>query len=177
MTIEAFAEHLGVAVRTVAKWEAQGPKIVPTPGIQEVLDAALERATPAQQSRFQMLLDESSAPDERANHVNRREFINDVLAAVALGMLHPDRLAAALGAPVAVDKRLLEDLGAMAHEYGRMYWCMSPAALWPTVYGHATITRCIHDSAPAASRREAAALGKPVSRSARPARPSASEAA
>jgi hypothetical protein len=31
MTIEAFAEHLGVAVRTVAKWEAQGPRIVPPP--------------------------------------------------------------------------------------------------------------------------------------------------
>ena len=103
LTLEAFAEHLGVAVRTVAKWEAQGPKIVPTPGLQEVLDAALERATPAQQSRFQMLLEESSAPEERANPVNRREFINDVLAVVALGMLHPDRLAAALGAPVAVD--------------------------------------------------------------------------
>ena len=68
MTIEAFAEHLGVAVRTVAKWEAQGPKIVPTAGIQEVLDTALERATPAQQSRFQLLLQESSVPDERVNH-------------------------------------------------------------------------------------------------------------
>jgi hypothetical protein len=122
------------------------------------LDAALERATPAQQSRFQILLEESSAPGERVNSVNRREFINDVLAVVTLGMLHPDRLAAALGAPVAVDKRLLEDLGAMAHEYGRMYWCMSPAALWPMVYGHATVTRCIHDGAPAAIRREAAAL-------------------
>jgi hypothetical protein len=32
------------------------------------LDAALERATPAQQSRFQMLLDESLVPDERVNH-------------------------------------------------------------------------------------------------------------
>jgi hypothetical protein len=89
MTIEAFAEHLGVAVRTVAKWEAQGPKIVPTPAIQEVLDAALERTTPAQQSRFQMLLEESSVPDEGVNRVNRREFVNDVLAVVALGMLHP----------------------------------------------------------------------------------------
>ena len=68
MTIEAFAEHLGVAVRTVAKWEAQGPKIVPTAGIQEVLDTVLERATPAQQSRFQLLLEESSVPDERVNH-------------------------------------------------------------------------------------------------------------
>ena len=158
MTIEAFAEHLGVAVRTVAKWEAQGPKIVPTPGIQDVLDAALERATPPQQSRFEMLLEESSAPGERVNRLDRREFINDVLAVVTLGMLHPDRLAAALGAPVAADKRLLEDLGAMADEYGRMYWCMRPAALWPTVYGHATLTRCIHDGAPAAIRREAAAL-------------------
>ncbi|HYR64284.1 MAG TPA: hypothetical protein VET24_16845 [Actinomycetota bacterium] len=42
MTIEAFAEHLGVAGR-IAKWEAQGQKIVPTPGIQKVLDASLER--------------------------------------------------------------------------------------------------------------------------------------
>ena len=68
MTIESFAEHLGVAVRTVAKWEAQGPKIVPTAGIQEVLDTALERASPAQQSRFQMLLQESPVPDERVSH-------------------------------------------------------------------------------------------------------------
>jgi hypothetical protein len=68
MTIEAFAEHLGVAVRTVAKWEAQGPKIVPTAGIQEVLDTALERATASQQSRFQMLLDERPVPDERVDH-------------------------------------------------------------------------------------------------------------
>src|SRR5260370_8161574 len=79
MTIEAFAEHLGVAVRTVAKWEAQGPKIVPTPGVQEVLDAALERATPAQQSRFQLLLEESSAPDARANPLNRPHFRTHLL--------------------------------------------------------------------------------------------------
>ena len=104
------------------------------------------------------MLEENSAPDERANLVNRREFINDVLAVVTLGMLHPDRLPADLGAPVAVDKRLLEDLGAMTHQYGRMYWCISPASLWPTMYGHVTMTRYIHDSAPAASRREAAAL-------------------
>ncbi len=122
------------------------------------MDTALERADAAQQSRFQMLLEESSASDERVNRVNRREFINDMLAVVTLGMLHPDRLPADLGAPVAVDKRLLEDLGAMAHEYGRMYWCISPASLWPTMYGHVTMTSYIHDSASAASRREAAAL-------------------
>ena len=51
MTIEVFAEHLGVGVRTVAKWEARGLKIVPVPTMQEALDTALERAAPAQRAR------------------------------------------------------------------------------------------------------------------------------
>jgi len=55
MTIEGFAEHLGVAARTVAKWEARGGMIVPVPTIQDLLDSALERATPTQQSRFEIL--------------------------------------------------------------------------------------------------------------------------
>ncbi len=62
MTIERFAEYLGVAVRTVSKWEAQGSKIVPVPTMQEVLDTALERATPPQQSRFELLLGGGQAP-------------------------------------------------------------------------------------------------------------------
>ena len=75
MTIETFGEHLGVGVRTVAKWEAQAAGITPVPAIQEVLDAALERATPAQQARFQLLLGGGPAvgvgsggrPDERGS--------------------------------------------------------------------------------------------------------------
>ncbi len=55
MTIEAFAEHLGAAVRTVARWEAEGSKTVPLPTMQEALDTVLERATPTQQSRFEIL--------------------------------------------------------------------------------------------------------------------------
>ena len=84
MTFEAIAEHLGVAVRTVAKWEAQGPKIVPSPGIQDVLDAALERATPAQQSRFQMLLEETSAPDERVKQALERPASVDLVTVARL---------------------------------------------------------------------------------------------
>lgn len=84
MTIEAFAEHLGVAVRTVAKWEARGAKIVPTAGIQEVLDTALERATPAQQSRFRMLLEESSVPDERVNHAMEHAASLDLVTVARL---------------------------------------------------------------------------------------------
>jgi DNA-binding transcriptional regulator YiaG len=43
MTNESFAEHLGVAARTVANWR-KDPAITPIPAVQETLDAALERA-------------------------------------------------------------------------------------------------------------------------------------
>src|SRR5438270_11779468 len=55
MTIEAFAGHLGVAVRTVAKWEARGAEILPLPTMQEALDTVLQQATPEQQARFNVL--------------------------------------------------------------------------------------------------------------------------
>lgn len=42
MSHEAFAEHLGVAVRTVAAWHGD-PSITPRHDIQEALDTAYER--------------------------------------------------------------------------------------------------------------------------------------
>ena len=46
MSNEAFAEHLGIAVRTVAGWH-QKPGLRPRPEMQQVLDAALARAPAA----------------------------------------------------------------------------------------------------------------------------------
>ncbi len=43
MTNEEFAEHLQVAVRTVAYWRSD-PGMVPRQGMQQILDVALERA-------------------------------------------------------------------------------------------------------------------------------------
>jgi hypothetical protein len=43
MTNEAFAGHLGVAVRTVAYWRVR-PDVVPRPVMQEILDTALAHA-------------------------------------------------------------------------------------------------------------------------------------
>jgi DNA-binding transcriptional regulator YiaG len=40
LTNEAFADHLGVAARTVAKWRER-PDMVPSPQLQEALDTAL----------------------------------------------------------------------------------------------------------------------------------------
>jgi hypothetical protein len=63
MSNEAFASHLGAGVRTVANWEAS-PDMVLSPGMQEVLDAALKDADEGVQRRFGMLLtaQEGSAP-------------------------------------------------------------------------------------------------------------------
>jgi transcriptional regulator with XRE-family HTH domain len=44
MTIRDFADHLGVAERTVAKWEAGGLAMVPVPVMQAALDTVLTRA-------------------------------------------------------------------------------------------------------------------------------------
>src|ERR1022692_667214 len=54
MTNERFADHLGVAVRSVANWRKR-PDMVPQPQIQEVLDAALERATDRVKAQFSLL--------------------------------------------------------------------------------------------------------------------------
>ncbi len=57
MTNEAFAGHLGVAVRTVASWRTQ-PDIVPRPVMQEILDAALAQAPEAARAQFGLILAE-----------------------------------------------------------------------------------------------------------------------
>ncbi|MFD8919428.1 NUDIX hydrolase [Streptomyces sp. NPDC059569] len=54
MTNEAFAAHLGVAVRTVAKWHA-APDAVPRSDMQQILDVAYERAEARVQRRFSLL--------------------------------------------------------------------------------------------------------------------------
>jgi hypothetical protein len=51
---EAFAEHLGIGVRTVASWH-QKPTLHPRPEMQQVLDAALERASQPIKARFAAL--------------------------------------------------------------------------------------------------------------------------
>jgi 8-oxo-dGTP diphosphatase len=54
MTNDGFADHLGVAVRTVAGWHSS-PDIVPRAEIQSALDTAYERASASVQRRFSLL--------------------------------------------------------------------------------------------------------------------------
>lgn len=57
LTNEGFAEKLGAATRTVAKW-AQNPDAELTPDLQLALDTMLENAGERAQSRFALLLGE-----------------------------------------------------------------------------------------------------------------------
>ncbi|MEU8569144.1 hypothetical protein AB0C51_12415 [Streptomyces pathocidini] len=66
MSMRAFAEHLGVALRTVAKWEKLGPDTVPRPDTQAILDTALARADASTRGRFEALL--SGSANGRARH-------------------------------------------------------------------------------------------------------------
>lgn len=51
LTNEAFAEHLGVSPRTIAKWRER-PRMVPSPQLQEALDTSLTLATEDTRTRF-----------------------------------------------------------------------------------------------------------------------------
>lgn len=51
MSNESFAEHLGVAVRTVATWHER-PSSTPRSDVQQLLDTALEQASKATRDRF-----------------------------------------------------------------------------------------------------------------------------
>lgn len=61
MTNEAFAAHLGVAVRTVTKWHAD-PDVTPRPEMQQILDTAYERAGDPVQRRFALLSRPAGGP-------------------------------------------------------------------------------------------------------------------
>ncbi|WP_405733293.1 hypothetical protein OG885_19765 [Streptomyces sp. NBC_00028] len=56
MSTRTFADHLGVALRTVAKWESLGAETQPRPDTQAILDTALARADSAAHARFEALL-------------------------------------------------------------------------------------------------------------------------
>jgi hypothetical protein len=70
--MRGFAEHLGVALRTVAKWEERAEEIQPRPPIQEVLDTALRLAPAEAQQRFHEIIgnDEDTPANAKIRSAN-----------------------------------------------------------------------------------------------------------
>src|SRR6266567_4949699 len=66
---EAFAEHLGIGVRTVAAWH-QKPSLRPRPEMQQLLDTALGQAPEPARARFAALAgDPAQAGSQPHQHV------------------------------------------------------------------------------------------------------------
>lgn len=58
LSVRAFAQHLGLAVATVSKWESKLADTEPRPDTQAILDTALGRADASVHLRFETLLSE-----------------------------------------------------------------------------------------------------------------------
>lgn len=61
LSVRVFAGQLGIAPRTVSKWEKLGEATSPYPDTQAILDTALEQADSAAQDRFALLLNDTAA--------------------------------------------------------------------------------------------------------------------
>jgi transcriptional regulator with XRE-family HTH domain len=72
LSVRGFAEHLGVAVRTVSKWEAGREATVPRPETQSILDTALGQCNRATQERFTLLCESANPPRTQPNWTNAR---------------------------------------------------------------------------------------------------------
>lgn len=74
MSNEAFADHLGIGVRTVASWH-QKPGVSPRSVMQQILDTALQRATDDEKQRFRQLV--NPEVDETALREAEHQVAND----------------------------------------------------------------------------------------------------
>ncbi|WP_443204468.1 transcriptional regulator [Saccharopolyspora sp. 5N708] len=69
MSNEAFAEHLGIAVRTVSGWH-QKPTLVQKSEMQQLLDTAFEQASPSVKARFAQLVNGAAEADPTGSPVD-----------------------------------------------------------------------------------------------------------
>ncbi|QTD99119.1 helix-turn-helix domain-containing protein [Streptomyces cyanogenus] len=83
MSMRAFAEHLGVALRTVAKWESLGTETQPRPDTQAILDTALARADSSARSRFEALLFPERKCTQPTDHETWTEDIERAVVSIS----------------------------------------------------------------------------------------------
>ncbi|MFI2184801.1 hypothetical protein [Streptomyces sioyaensis] len=64
LSVRAFAQHLGVAIRTISKWEKLLAATEPRQDTQAILDTALARSDAAVHLRFETFLSEAGRPGQ-----------------------------------------------------------------------------------------------------------------
>ncbi|MFG1816454.1 XRE family transcriptional regulator [Kribbella sp. NPDC049174] len=93
LTNESFAEHLGIAPRTVTKW-GERPDMLPSPQLQQALDTTLRQAPTDARVRFaaKLGLDEPQIPLDHDVISKLHEALGDLARAVArLESAEPER--------------------------------------------------------------------------------------
>ncbi|PWU56071.1 hypothetical protein DLJ47_07440 [Micromonospora sp. S4605] len=139
MSVTGFAEHLGAARRTVAKWSSQGDKIYLRADMQAALDTVLARATPDVRERFEALvragtggaLADPAKPSVAATHVHTVEGSihdidsdgdvrrRDLLTGVTISGMALPNVAALLNALVAPPFRNTEPVALPLRQFAR----------------------------------------------------------
>jgi tetratricopeptide (TPR) repeat protein len=135
MTTEAYAEHLGVAARSVAKWEKE-PDLVPQLSTQEVLDAALSRSSDEAKARFALLVeaaDMERKPDHRRNGRSAATEEADTADDIAVSMF-PSSV---------VGRASVAALRAVITDYWRRDDRHGSLVLLPAVLGHLQYARSL----------------------------------
>ncbi|WP_116111753.1 helix-turn-helix domain-containing protein [Amycolatopsis ruanii] len=74
LSVRGFAAYLGVAARTVAKWESGGTSTVPRPDTQAILDTALARADAGARTRFEVLVTQAREAGRAPEPVPRYDY-------------------------------------------------------------------------------------------------------
>lgn len=134
MSIRGFADHLGVAARTVSKWEERGAATTPLPDTQAILDVALHRADDSAKRRFKSFLDEH--PDDEMDDMNRRTvlgILGPLAASPLAGRLEEVRrgLDGMLGAEPA--DRDADDWEQTVADYAREVGCLPATEVLPNI--------------------------------------------
>lgn len=125
MSNEAFANHLGISVRTVANWRKR-PEIIPQPSMQEVLDAALCAASEGTKTRFEWILSKR----ERGSGEGVSPW--EIPGTVAFEGVSPDdmeRLILASGKPARIDSAVVDSLATILAVQRRLDDTLGPAVI------------------------------------------------
>ncbi|MGH3715721.1 MAG: XRE family transcriptional regulator [Micromonosporaceae bacterium] len=142
--MRAFAEHLGIAIRTVSKWEAGGCEVQPRPHMQAILDTAIGRAGDDAKARFDSFL-------SRANSVG------DVAPAQVLSDEPTAELRERLSSSAAVDAEAISLLASQADRIRELDRCLGARSAELMLTGYLDTLRTLRTFAVAPNQREALA--------------------
>jgi hypothetical protein len=76
LSVRNFAGRLGVAARTVTKWESRGASIELLPETQAIMDTALAQASDEVKVLFNQIVAESRVEEESADDIGREELVD-----------------------------------------------------------------------------------------------------